>query len=160
MFIDVVEQDGVGEEGAADEFAAMAMIGVAFATKEGQAAVLLVGGDEALEAVLEEGLGLEGGVIDLSGRGITDRAGGTAAEGIAHVDVADVGIAEGLGEDGLAVLRIKGGPGDGANVDDEVDGILAKKLQEEGEGAGAVADGEEHGELIFLANILIYLVLL
>ncbi len=80
--------------------------------------------------------------------------GGAAAEGVAHEDIAETGGAQGGDEFGLAVLRVKGGIGNGPDVDEEFNGILLQQVEEGGERTGAVADGEKHGiKLISLANI-------
>lgn len=152
VLVDVLDRDVFLLEGAADEFATVAVLGFAFAAKEGDADAFFVGGDNSFEAFEEEGLDADELVVEFAGEGVAGAVGGAAAEGVAHIDIAEAGGAEGGDEFGLAVLGVKGGVGDGADVNEEFDGILFQELEEGGERAGAVADGEKHGMKIWLSR--------
>lgn len=154
FFIDVLDRDISFPEGLADEFAAVAVLRFAFAAHQGDADVFFVGGDDSFEAFEEEGLGADEVVVEFAEAVVAVWVGGAAAEGVAHVDVAEACGAQGGGEFGLAVLGVEGGVGDGADVDEEFNGILFQQVEEGWEGAGAVADGEDHGmKLRSLAKI-------
>lgn len=124
VLVDVMDRDILLLEGAADEFAAVAVPGFAFAAEEDGADAFFVGGDHSFEAFEEEGLGADELVVEFAGGGVAGAVGGAAAKGVPHVDVAEAGGAEGGDEFGLAVLGVEGGVGDGADVDEEFDGVL------------------------------------
>jgi len=132
----------------------VAVLGSAFAAHEGDADAFFVGGDDPFEAFEEEGLGADEIVVELAEAVVAAGVGGAAAEGVAHVDIAKACCAQGGDEFGLAVLGVEGGIGDGADVDEEFNGILFQQVEEGWEGAGAVADGEDHGMKVRnLANV-------
>lgn len=153
FFVDVLDRDISFLEGFADEFRAVAVFRFAFAAHQGDADAFFVGGDNSFEAFEEEGLGTDEFIIQFANAVITGGVGGAATEGIAHVDVAKAGGAQGGDEFGLAVLGVEGGIGDGTDIDEEFNGILFQQLEEGGERTGAVADGEKHG--IKLRNLVI-----
>ena len=145
FFVDMLDGDVHFLEGSADEFTAVAVLGFAFAAHQGDADAFFVGGDDPFEAFEEEGPGADDIVVQSAEAVVAGRVGGAAAEGIAHIDVSEACCTQGGDEFGLAVLGVEGGVGDGANVDEEFNGVLFQQVEEGWERAGAVADGEDHG---------------
>ncbi len=88
FFVDVLERDISFPERAADEFAAVAVFGFAFAAHEGDADPFFVGGDDPFEAFEEEGLGAYEFVVESAVAVVASGVGGAASEGIAHIDIA------------------------------------------------------------------------
>ncbi|HEY4291205.1 MAG TPA: hypothetical protein VGN00_29090 [Puia sp.] len=154
FFIDVLDRDVPFQEGFANELAAVAVLWFAFAAHQGDADAFFVGGDDPFEAVEEEGPDADEIIVQLAEAVVAGRIGGAAAESIAHVDVAEACCAQGGDEFGLAVLGVEGGVGDGADVDEKLNGVLLQQVEEGWERTGAVADGEDHGiKLRNLANV-------
>ena len=154
IFIDVLDRDVPFLEGSADELAAVAVCGFAFAAHQGDADAFFVGGDDPFQAFEEEGLGADEIVVQFAEAIVADGVGGAAAEGVTHVDVAEACRAQGGDEFGLAVLGVERGVGDGADVDEEFNGVLFQQVEEGWERSGAVADGEDHGmKLMNLAKL-------
>ena len=154
FFIDVLDRDIPFTEGFADELAAVAVLWFAFAAHQGDADAFFVGGDDPFEAFEEEGLSADEVVVQFAEAVVAGGVGGAAAEGVTHVDVAEACGAQGSDEFGLPVLGVEGGVGDGADVDEEFNGVLFQQVEEGWERTGAVADGEDHGmKLRNLANV-------
>jgi hypothetical protein len=153
IFIDVLDRDVLFLEGFADELAAVAVLWFAFAAHQGDADAFFIGGRDSFEAFEEEGPGADEVIVQFAEAVVAGRVGGAAAEGVTHVDVAEACCAQGGDEFGLAVLGVEGGVRDGANVDEEFNGVLFQQVEKGWERTGAVADGEDHGmKLRNLAN--------
>ena len=144
FFVDVLDGDISLLEGSADEFATVAVGGFAFAAEQGDADAFFVSGDDAFEAFEEEGLDADEVIVEFAKAIVAGGVGRAAAEGVAHIDIAEACCADGGDQFGLSVLGIEGGVGDGADVDEEFDGVLLQQLDEVGERTGAMADGEDH----------------
>jgi hypothetical protein len=154
IFIDVLDRDVPFQQGPADELASVAVLWFTFAAHQGDADVFFVGGDDPFEAIEEERLRADEIVVQLAEAVVAAGVGGAAAEGIAHVDVTEACCTQSGDEFGLAVLGVEGGVGNGADVDEEFNGVLFQQMEKGWEWAGAVADGEDHGmKLRNLANI-------
>lgn len=89
FFIYVLDRDVPFLEGFADELTAVAILWSAFAAHQGDADAFFVGGDDSFEAFEEEGLGADEIVVQLAEAVVATGVGGAAAEGVAHVDVAE-----------------------------------------------------------------------
>lgn len=126
---DVVDGDGEAAEGAGDEEAAVAVVGVLLGAEEADAGVGC-SGEEVLDAALVEGLGFDEVVVELAVSVVALAGLGAAAEGVAEEEVANRGGGDGALEGLAGEVRGEAAYRLAADVDERFDFVLLEKGEE------------------------------